>query len=170
MIETSRLILRPHTLRDFEPWSAMFSDEELFRFIGAPNLSPEDAWNRLLRYAGHWSLLGFGLFAVFEKASGQFIGEVGHADFHRGLGERFDGFPEAAWILVRSAHRQGFASEAVVAAHRWIDLRHAPARTVCIINPDNLSSLRLAETLGYKVFDNCIYKGKACAMLERLAS
>jgi hypothetical protein len=43
-------------------------------------------------------------------------------------------------------------------------------RTVCIINPDNLSSLRLAEMLGYKVFDNCTYKGRACAMLERAAS
>jgi RimJ/RimL family protein N-acetyltransferase len=170
MIETSRLILRPHALKDFEPWYAMFSDEELFRFIGAPKLSPEDAWNRLLRYAGHWSLLGFGLFAVFERASGQFIGEVGHADFHRGLGPRFDGFPEAAWILARSAHGQGFASEAVAAAHRWIDQRHGPARTVCIINPDNVSSLQLAARFGYKVFDNCVYKGRACAMFERLAS
>jgi RimJ/RimL family protein N-acetyltransferase len=148
----------------------MFSDEELFRFIGAPSVSREDAWNRLLRYAGHWSLLGFGLFAVFEKASGQFIGEVGHADFHRGLGERFDGFPEAAWILVRSAHGQGFASEAVLAAHKWIDQRCAPSRTVCIINPDNLPSLRLAETLGYEVFDNSTYKGKVCVLLERVAS
>ena len=58
MIETARLRLRPHTLEDFEPWYAMFSDRELFRFIAAPQLSREDGWSRLLRYAGHWSLLG----------------------------------------------------------------------------------------------------------------
>src|SRR3546814_17524593 len=53
-------------------------------------LSPEEAWNRLLRYAGHWTLLGYGIFAVVEKASGRFIGETGIADFHRGLGDDFD--------------------------------------------------------------------------------
>jgi RimJ/RimL family protein N-acetyltransferase len=169
MIETPRLILRPHTLEDFEPWYAMFSDEELFRFIRAPRLSREDGWNRLLRYAGHWSLLKFGLFAVLEKASGRFIGEVGHADFHRGLGERFDGFPEAAWILARSAHGQGFASEAAVAAHKWLG-QHGASRTVCIISPENSVSLHLAKKLGYKGFDTGTYKGGAVVLLERLAT
>ena len=103
MIETPNLLLRPHQLADFEPWFAMYSDDTLFRFIGAPHLSREDAWNRLLRYAGHWSLLGYGLFAVLDRASGAFLGEVGLADFHRGLGEQFDPFPEAAWIMARAA-------------------------------------------------------------------
>src|SRR3546814_2786705 len=60
----------------------------LFRHVFGPGgcalhrrqpLSPEDAWNRLLRYAGHWTLLGYGIFAVVEKASGRFIGEIGRA-------------------------------------------------------------------------------------------
>jgi RimJ/RimL family protein N-acetyltransferase len=168
MIETPRLILRPHALTDFEPWYAMFSDRELFRFITAPSFSREDGWNRLLRYAGHWSLLGFGMFAVVEKASGAFIGDVGFADFHRGLGERFDGTPEASWILVRPAHGKGYASEAVTAAHDWIERLESGARTVCLINPDNAGSLRLAHKLGYEAFEQCSYKGAECMMLERL--
>jgi RimJ/RimL family protein N-acetyltransferase len=170
MIETPRLILRPHALEDFEPWYAMFSDEELFRFIGVPRLSREDGWNRLLRYAGHWSLLKFGLFAVLEKASGRFIGEVGHADFHRGLGDCFDGFPEAAWILARSAHGQGFASEAAAAAHRWLKQHHGASRTVCIISPENSVSLHIARRLGYGVFDTGTYKGRDVVLMEHLAT
>ena len=107
MIETPNLILRPHRLEDFEPWFAMYGDEELFRFIGVPKLSREDAWNRLLRYAGHWSLLGYGLFAVLDRTSGAFLGEVGLADFHRGLGDEFDPFPEGAWIMARATHGRG---------------------------------------------------------------
>ncbi|HBC7422113.1 GNAT family N-acetyltransferase [Serratia marcescens] len=100
-IETERLILRPHNLADFDAWYAMFTDKELFKFISAPNLSPEDGWNRLLRYIGHWSVFGYGLFAIFRKVDGQFLGETGLADFHRGLGNDFDGSPEAAWIIAR---------------------------------------------------------------------
>lgn len=167
MIETPRLLLRPHTLEDFEPWYAMFLDQELFRFISVAQLSREDGWNRLLRYAGHWSLLGYGMFAVFDKASGELVGDVGLADFHRSLGERFDGVPEASWIMARSTHGRGLAAEAVGAAHQWIAERYNPARTVCIINPENAASLRLAAKFGYEVFDSRTYKGSPCLMLER---
>ena len=170
MIETPNLILRPPRLEDFEPWFAMYGDEELFRFIGVPKLSREDAWNRLLRYAGHWSLLGYGLFAVLDRTSGAFLGEVGLADFHRGLGDEFDPFPEGAWIMARATHGRGLAFEAVAAAHDWIDRPRAPARTVCIINPENTASLRLAGKLGYCEFDRASYKDRVCVMLARTAS
>jgi RimJ/RimL family protein N-acetyltransferase len=167
MIETPRLVLRPHILEDFEPWFSMFSDPELFRFIGFPNLSREDAWNRLLRYAGHWSLLDFGMFAVVEKATNRFFGEVGLADFHRGLGPRFDGYPEAAWIMLRSAQGRGLALEAVTACHKWFDEQRGPARTVCIIKPHNEGSLRLASKVGYRPFGDCVYKQDRYIILER---
>ncbi|MBV8123890.1 MAG: GNAT family N-acetyltransferase [Burkholderiaceae bacterium] len=168
LIETDRLLLRPHRLSDFEPWYAMFSDRELFKFIAAPQMSREDAWNRLLRYAGHWTLLGFGLFAVFRKSDGVFLGETGLADFHRGLGELFDGHLEAAWIMTRAAQGQGIALEAAKAAHDWIDQALVPPRTVCLIGGDNLPSLRVAAHLGYEVFGECRYKDSANKMLERV--
>ena len=122
MIETERLILRKHALDDFEPAFAMYSDPKVVRHIGDGKPGTrQDVWFRLLRFAGHWQLLGYGLFAVVEKASGCFIGEVGLADFHRGLGDDFDPFPEAAWIMASSAHGQGFATEAMDAAF-WVIL------------------------------------------------
>src|SRR3546814_19996070 len=78
----------------------LFPYTTLFRSLHRRQpLSPEDAWNRLLRYAGHWTLLGYGIFAVVEKASGRFIGETGIADFHRGLGDDFDQAGEAAYVF-----------------------------------------------------------------------
>ncbi len=157
-------------MEDFEPWFAMFEDRSLFRFINAAAPSREDAWNRLLRYAGHWTLLGYGLFAVFDRANGAFLGEVGLADFHRGLGPAFDGVPEAAWILTAAAQGRGLAREAVTAAHDWLDGARVPARTVCLINPENVRSVRLAERLGYSAFGTCTYKDSPCTMFERLKS
>ncbi|NUU68472.1 GNAT family N-acetyltransferase [Enterobacteriaceae bacterium BIT-l23] len=166
-IETDRLILRPHHITDFEAWYAMFTDKALFEFISAPTLSPEDGWNRLLRYIGHWSVFGYGLFAIFRKSDGQFLGETGLADFHRGLGDDFDGVPEAAWIISRAAQGQGVAREAAAAAHHWLDKTLSPSRTVCLIDPQNQPSIRIAQGLGYAILGECEYRGTSCFKLRR---
>ncbi|MFS0737157.1 GNAT family N-acetyltransferase [Sphingomonas sp. 1P06PA] len=166
-IETERLILRPHGLADFEQSFALTADPDVLRYIGVAPPTREEAWHRLLRYAGHWQLLGYGLFAVIEKASGALIGETGFADFHRGLGDRFDPFPEAAWMFAVSAHGRGYATEAAAAAHRWHDAGAARGRTVCIINPENQASLRTAAKLGYAPFGETVYRDGRVVMLDR---
>lgn len=166
-IETDRLLLRPHRITDFDAWYAMFTDKELFEFISAATLSPEEGWNRLLRYIGHWSAFGYGLFAIFRKSDGQFLGETGLADFHRGLGDDFDGVPEAAWIISRAAQGQGIAQEAATAAHRWLEERLSPSRTVCLIDTRNQPSIRIAQGLGYHILGECEYKGASCFKLCR---
>ncbi|WP_413713913.1 GNAT family N-acetyltransferase [Serratia marcescens] len=169
-IETDRLILRPHSMADFDAWYAMFTDKELFKFISAPNLSPEDGWNRLLRYVGHWSVFGYGLFAIFCKSDGQFLGETGLADFHRSLGNDFDGIPEAAWIITRAAQGQGIAQEAAAAAHQWFDETLSQSLTVCLIGKNNQPSIRIAQHLGYRIYDECEYKGAPCLKLKRVTT
>ncbi len=63
----------------------MWADPEVTRYIGGKPLTEEESWARLLRYVGHWSLLGFGYWVVEEKTTGNFIGEVGFADYKRDL-------------------------------------------------------------------------------------
>ena len=167
MLETDRLILRPYLLADYMPYLAMWSDMKVVRFLGGRPLSPEDAWHRLMRYAGHWSLLGYGIFAVIEKVSGRYIGETGIADFHRGLGEQFDQAGEAAWAFAAQVQGRGYAFEAAAAAHRWYADNRRSERTVCLVHPDNHSSLRMATRLGYDPFGECSYKGEPMIMLER---
>lgn len=170
MIETDRLALRPYALTDFAPYHAMTSDPGVTRFIGGEPLSAEDAWNRLLRYAGHWSLLGYGLFAVFDKGSGRYLGETGLADFRRGLGDGMDGVDEAAWVFTSDAQGHGYGPEAALAAHRWYERARGARRTVCIIHPDNLASMKLAGKLGYRRFGDCMFKGEPAVLLERVPS
>jgi RimJ/RimL family protein N-acetyltransferase len=152
MIDTDRLTLTKPTLADFDASYAMSSDAAVAEFIGGKPASREDAWNKLLRNIGHWASYGYGIFTVREKARGAFVGEVGLAHFSRSLGEAFDPFPEAAWVLATSAHGKGYATEAVAAAHIWIDRHQKPQRTVCLIHPDNRASIRVAEKLGYAGF------------------
>jgi RimJ/RimL family protein N-acetyltransferase len=166
-IQTERLRLRLHRLTDLTVRAAMTADSMTMRFVGGPQ-NGEDNFNRLLRYAGQWALLGRGLFAIEESASGELVGEAGLADFHRDLGADFDGFPEAAWMIARRAAGQGYATEAVLAITRWYERAFGVGRAVCIIDPDNIASLRVAAKLGFTPFREALYKGRTVILHERV--
>ena len=171
MIETARLVLRPHTLDDLAARMAMTGNAHVMRHFGGEQglQNEEENWSRLLRYAGHWALLGYGLFAIEDKESGRFAGEIGLADFRRGLGADFDSFPEAAWIVDQWAEGRGFATEAIGAVFAWYDDRFGPSRKVCIIAPDNVPSLRVAAKMGFTRFAARDYHGRPVVLHERTA-
>ena len=98
-LDTERLTMRGHTLADFDECLAMWTDPVVMRHLGGRPLTMEEMWARLLRYAGSWSLLGFGYWVVRERATGRFVGEVGLADLRRDIEPRLGGVPEAGWVL-----------------------------------------------------------------------
>src|SRR6266702_6413802 len=98
-IETDRLILRGHRKEDLEACLALWSNPIVTRYTVRMPLSREDVWGRLLRYAGHWALLGFGYWAVEEKSTGAFVGEIGFADYKRNLEPALHDTPEIGWVL-----------------------------------------------------------------------
>src|SRR5262249_10234717 len=147
-IDTDRLTLRVHTRDDHRDSAAMWADRDVTRFIGGRPSSEEEAWARLLRYAGLWSLLGFGYWVVRAKATGRFVGEVGFADFRRDTTPSLAGAPEAGWVLIPPAQGKGYATEAVRAALAWLEASRGRLRTVCMIDPSNAPSIRVAEKCG----------------------
>lgn len=153
MLDTPRLTLRPYGAGDFESYMAMTAEPEVFRFLSGKPLTEKEAWSRLLMYVGHWSAFGYGFFAVFEKSTGNYLGETGLARFRRGIGTTFDELDEAGWIFSCRAQGRGIAYEAALAAHQWHEQRR-PRTTFCLISVDNAWSFRLADKLGYKRRDD----------------
>lgn len=77
ILETPRLVLRAHELDDLDACVAMWAEPEVVRYtVGTPS-SPQRTWLRMLGYRGHWSMLGFGYWAVIERASGTFVASWG---------------------------------------------------------------------------------------------
>ena len=167
LIETDRLILGRPSVADFDESYAISSDVDLARFVGAKPATREGAWSMLLRNIGHWSVFGFGIFTVRLKPGGDYIGEVGLAHFSRELGPSFDPFPEAAWVLAKRAHGRGYATEALIAAHDWLNTSHQTSRTVCMVQQDNLPSMKLAARLGYTSCGQIEYRGTSTTMFQR---
>jgi RimJ/RimL family protein N-acetyltransferase len=167
VLETERLVLRGHALEDFADCLALWTDPEVTRFIGGKPSTREEVWARLLRYVGHWALLGFGYWVVAEKATGRFLGEVGFADFRREIEPSLEGVPEIGWVLAPHSHGRGYATEAVRAAIAWGEGHFGPVRTACIIAPENGPSIRVAEKTGYREVRRTDYKGNPTIMFMR---
>jgi RimJ/RimL family protein N-acetyltransferase len=168
IFHTDRLTLRPHQLGDFADSRAMWGDPVVTKYIGGRPFTEEECWQRLLRYAGQWALLGYGFWTVRERSSDRFLGEIGFINGRRELDPPFGDTPEVGWSLVPSAHGKGYATEAVRGALAWGAEHFGPtARTVCMIHPENNASLRVAEKAGYREYARTTYKGDPTILFER---
>lgn len=168
MLNTSRLRLRAHQVADYERYVPLWHASETALGPGPPlTLTPEEAWARLLRFVGHWSHFGFGLFLVEELATGELVGELGCAHYRRGVNQRFDTAPEGAWRMLASRRSRGYAVEAMQAVLSWLEHQHGVARSVCMIDHINTPSLKVAARLGFTEFAQYSYRGHAVALLER---
>src|SRR5688500_20120561 len=105
-LETDRLIMRHWRNDDFEPYLELCSDPEVMRFLGGKTFDRLECWRHMAFMVGHWQLLGFGPWAVDEKASGGFVGGVG---FLNPVG--WPGF-ELGWTRSGSLGGAGSSTEA----------------------------------------------------------
>ena len=142
-ITTERLLLRGFEPRDVEPYMTMMADPQVTRFLadGRP-LCRADAWRQLAMFAGHWTLKGFGVWAVEARATGQLLGRIGCME-----PEGWPGF-EIAYTLARPAWGQGHAREGAAAALRYAREILGRSDIISIIRPANAGSIRVASSLG----------------------
>ena len=93
---------------------------------------------------GHWTLRGFGRWALEDRASGEFVGRAGF-DY-----PEQSGYPdiEVGWLLGRAYWGRGFAFEAAVAVLNYAFDSLDREQVASIMRPENLASIQLAERLG----------------------
>ena len=167
VLETERLRLRGHRLDDFSALAAMWADPIVVRHTTGKPQTREEVWSRLLRYAGHWAMLGFGFWVVEDKSTSEFLGELGFLDFKREITPPLGSTPEIGWILASHAHGKGYGTEAVRAVIAWGEEHFGRVRTACLIHPENAASLRVAEKCGYREYTRTLYKDHEVILLER---
>jgi RimJ/RimL family protein N-acetyltransferase len=140
---TERLLLRGFRADDFERYAEMMADADVSRHLmdGRP-LTRVEAWRQLAMFAGHWILRGYGLWAVEERETGEFLGRIGCLNP--------EGFPafEIAYTLGRWAWGRGYAREGAAAALRYARETLHQTEITSIIRPANHASIRVATSLG----------------------
>jgi RimJ/RimL family protein N-acetyltransferase len=111
--------------------------------------------------------LGFGFWAIEEKLSHRFIGDVGFAEHQREIEPSLKGIPEVGWALAVQAQGKGYAIEAARAAVQWGEIRFGRVRTACTIHPANHKSVRIAEKCGYREAARTVHKGNPSIVFFR---
>jgi [ribosomal protein S5]-alanine N-acetyltransferase len=143
VVETARLVLRGFRDDDLDAFAAMSADAEVMRYIGpGETLDRNGTWRTMAGFNGHWSLRGFGMWAIERKSDGAFIGRTGlhHPPYWPDL--------EAGWTLARNAWGHGFAREGAAAVLAFARQHFHGQRLVSYIRPGNERSVRVALALG----------------------
>lgn len=167
LIETDRLRLREHAAKDFDDVASLWSNPEVVRHISGVPARRDESWARILRYAGLWSLLGYGYWAVETRREGRFVGEVGLADFRRQMQPPLENLPEAGWAFHPDAQGRGLATEAMEAVLSWADNSLDAEATICILNPDHARSAALAKRLGFRQLRHVQFNGAPTLVMQR---
>jgi ribosomal-protein-alanine N-acetyltransferase len=142
-IETPRLLIRSLQLADAEALVAMWADPQVTQFMGGPRdraevrrLVEEDAQSPTPREIDLWP--------VVEKSSGRVVGDCGL------INKEVDGEDEVEliYVLERESWGKGYATEAASAIMRYAFREIGLPRLICLIDPRNVASRRVAIKLG----------------------
>jgi RimJ/RimL family protein N-acetyltransferase len=142
-LETDRLILRPPLAEDFDAWAEFCADEEAARFIGGAQ-TRAGAWRVICVMTGAWTIRGYSMFSVLEKATGRWVGRVGPWK------------PETWPGIVRDCWGKGYAVEAAEAAIDWAFDVLGWDEVIHTIEPANQNSIKVAQKLGSRILRQAV--------------
>ena len=132
---TPRLTLRPLSVDDFDAVAAFYASGRS-KFVGGP-MNAETAWRALASEIGHWSMRGYGRWAVDVTQTGTFVGIIG---LWNPLGWPE---PELGWDLFAGHKGKGDATQAATTAQHF-----GLNALIGLIDPDNMASQAVAKCMG----------------------
>lgn len=145
ILETHRLLLRRLVPGDLERLYALYGDPETRRYFPEGTLTYEETKEELDWFLnGHPERPELGLWATIHKATDRFIGRCGLLPW------TIEGRPEVevAYLLDKAYWGQGLATEAARAILHYGFERLNLSRLVCLIDPQNQASKKVAEKIG----------------------
>ena len=145
LIETQRLILRTWEGSDLLPFSRMNEDPAVMEFFPG-TLSHDETVGLFTRITAHIEQIGYGLFAVELKETGDFIGFIGLNNPN--FTAFFTPCVEIGWRLGRQFWGRGYATEGAGAClqHGFSVLKLE--EIVSFTTKANTRSIRVMERIG----------------------
>ncbi len=156
ILETDRLQLRRLVIDDLPALFALYRDPEIRRYFPEGTLTLDETQEELEWFLnGHPRHPELGLWATIHKESGAFIGRCGLLPWTiEGMFE-----VEVAYLLDKAWWGQGLASEAGRAIVDYAFNTLQRDRLICLIDPDNRASRRVAEKIGMTLEQEIDFEG-----------
>lgn len=146
--KTKRLILREFTSDDLDALHKVLGDPEISRFYPY-DFDRSRTSNWIARNITRYQTLGFGLWAVILKESGELIGDCGLTlqPIHGKM------LPEIGYHIRRDMQRRGYAIEAAKATLEYAFRAFDYPAVYCYMKYDNLPSAAVASRLGMSLLE-----------------
>ena len=145
ILETERLLLRRLVMEDFDALYKLYSDPDVRQYFPEGVLNLEETKEELEWFLnGHPKHPELGLWATIHKPSGKFIGRCGLLPWT--IEGRHE--VEIAYLLDKEFWGQGLASEGALAIRDYAFKKLGLPRLVCLIDPKNTASQKVAEKIG----------------------
>lgn len=153
--ETSRLILRYFTPDDINALFLILSDPEVMRYsIGGVKTRSQTAdFLDVILY--FYQKHHFSLYALIIKETKQLIGFSGLLPWTFEEKKEI----EISYRLARQFWHQGLATEAAIAVKNYAWQTLKIKQLFCLIEPENIRSIRVAEKLGMVFQKRIIFQG-----------
>ena len=145
ILETERLFLRALTMGDLDDLFTLYHSPDVRKYYseGIPSYEEtkqELEWMINTCYAKY----GFGMWATIHKTTGKFIGRCGLTPMDIEGHEEI----EVGYMLAKEYWGQGLATEAAKAILEYGFDQMGLARLICVVNPDNQASSKVALKIG----------------------
>lgn len=151
-IESPRLLIREMVQADYEALCKILCDEEVMRTAYESAFTPEEAQNWLNRHLKRYETLGFGLWAVTLKESGEMIGQCGLTL----SAWREKEILTIGYLFQKAYWHKGYGTEAAIACRDYaFSVLHAD-RVYSMVRNTNTASQNVAVRSGMKRIDQDI--------------
>jgi [ribosomal protein S5]-alanine N-acetyltransferase len=164
VLQTERLILRRLTMDDLDSLAAIYADPDVRRYFPEGTLTYQETKEELEWIIDvYYGRYGFGLWATIHRETGEFIGRCGLLPWTvmpgktggsalAAAGEHPVGSAgseiEVAYLLAKKHWGQGLGTEAAQAIVDYGFEQLALTRLICLIDPENEASIKVAENVG----------------------
>jgi GrpB-like predicted nucleotidyltransferase (UPF0157 family)/predicted acetyltransferase len=156
-LETKRLVLRTTQLSDLDNLIALRSDPDVMKYIGNGSTQTKEQVESFLKNAiPYQEKYGLGFCSVFEKESGDFVGQGGLFHFKS---DETQSEIEVAYRLHKKFWGRGYATELTKALIRW-GFEHLPVnKLLAAAHPDNIASQKVLKKAGLDYKEKIYWPG-----------
>lgn len=157
VLETKRLVLKPISLTDLDDLLALRSDPEVMRYAGDGSIHTREKVQDFIQCGrAYYEQYGLDFFSVFEKETGDFVGQAGlfHFCFNVQQSEI-----ELAYRLHKKYWGRGYATELGKALIEYGFNHVSLSKIIAVVHPENERSRRVLEKVGMTYRGTIEYRG-----------
>ena len=156
IIETERLVIKAFTFDDFTNFLKIHSDEEVMKFFMSGVKSLPEAISVFSYITKHQKKHGFSYWGVFNKETGEYIGQAG-------VTYNAEGNLNLCFAFLPEFWGKGYAKESVTAVINWIFKNTEIDKITAMAMPENKRSREFMQKIGLKYVDDWALKNGVMA-------